>query len=151
MLFPLRLGDGGTTVTLGPPAESRDSVLCTLAASCLRDPLRGSDPERAPRPRSSLRLPVLDPAELTLIEGLRLGVGDCGDEFTLECREWLPPAGFDDTNFERKLGAILLALHQIVECVVLSPGCYSFVSARISTAIPISFPGQKLPYLVPSV
>ena len=45
-----------------------------------------------------------------LIDGLRLeGVGDCGEEFALECRE-CDPDGF--TSFDRKLGAIMSEPHR---------------------------------------
>lgn len=99
MLFPLTLlGDGGTTVTFGP--ESRLSKL-GAALSCA---FRGDALAVFPFACSTLLLG--EPAELTLIDGFRLGVGEWGDDCVLELREWWPE-GF--TSFEKNPGAIMLS------------------------------------------
>ena len=109
MLLPLRLGDGGMTVTLGPPS----SALSMLAASCFLDAVLAPTPAR-----SSLFFAEL--TELMLIDGFRLDDdGDCGDDCALELREWLPD-GF--TSFDRNPGAMVSASHRryVLACAQLS-------------------------------
>ncbi|TBU26648.1 hypothetical protein BD311DRAFT_762186 [Dichomitus squalens] len=107
------LGEGGTTVTFGPESElSYPATACGRAALPLPFPSRR-------------RLSALfdDAVELMLIDGLRLGLGDCGEDSLLEFRE-CDPDGL--TSFDRKLGAIISEPHPAdMNATVLRPSLTS--------------------------
>lgn len=83
-LLLLTLGDGGMTVTLGLESESSSSAGRGSGGTGCNAPL----PFPFPCPFECLSMLFFwELEELILMDGWRLELGDCGDEFVLELRE----------------------------------------------------------------